>query len=239
MRRERAICLFLLLGTLAVYWRVTGNAFTNFDDPDYVTSTIRWFCAGWDVEKGVKWAFTTQHAGNWHPLTWLSLMLDCQLFGQRASLHHLENALWHTLNAVLLFTFLNRATGTVWRSAMVAALFAWHPLHVESVAWVAERKDVLSTFFGLLALHAYLAYVKRPALLLYALMTGSFILSLLAKAMLVTFPFLLLLLDYWPLRRMGNCEDRNGRRDARCASGECGDDAAKKVGARKAAAVAG
>ena len=200
MRRERAICLFLLLSTLAVYWRITGNAFTNFDDPDYVTDNpmvlrgLTW--------EGVKWAFTTQHAGNWHPLTWLSLMLDCQLFGQRASLHHLENVFWHALNAVLLFGFLNRATGAVWRSAMVAALFAWHPLHVESVAWVAERKDVLSTFFGLLALHAYLAYVKRPALSLYALMTTAFVLSLLAKAMLVTFPFLLLLLDYWPLRRM-------------------------------------
>jgi tetratricopeptide (TPR) repeat protein len=200
MRRERAICLLLALGTLAVYSRVAHNGFSSFDDTDYITRNPH-VLSGLSFA-GLKWAFTTGHAANWHPLTWLSLMFDCQLFGLRPGLHHLENALWHTANALLLFSFLRRSTGALWRSATVAALFAWHPMHVESVAWAAERKDVLSTFFGLLALLAYLAYVKRPSVPRYSLMTVLFLFSLLSKAMLVTFPFILLLLDYWPLRRI-------------------------------------
>jgi tetratricopeptide (TPR) repeat protein len=167
--------------------------------------------------KGVIWAFTHFYASNWHPLTWISHMLDCQLFGLHAGGPHLVNVALHAANGVLLFLLLQRLTGAQWRSAMVAGLFALHPLHVESVAWIAERKDVLSTFFGLLALLAYARYVKESAVEIprskvqgqrskvwYAWVTGLFALSLMAKPMLVTLPFVMLLLDLWPLRRVEN-----------------------------------
>jgi len=149
----------------------------------------------------VVWAFTTGHASNWHPLTWLSLQLDAQLFGTQAWGYHLTNLVLHVANALLLLLLLWKMTGAWWPSALVAALFAVHPLHVESVAWVTERKDVLSTLFGFLALLAYAGYVKRPGLARYLLVLLAFGASLLAKAMLVTLPFVLLLLDYWPLGR--------------------------------------
>src|SRR5439155_19910820 len=151
--------LLLALATLAVFWPVARFDFVNYDDGDYVTANAH-------VQSGLKWenvvwAFTTGHASNWHPLTWLSHMLDCQLFGQRAGGHHLVSAGFHVVNVLLLFLVLRTLTGAVWRSALVSALFGLHPLHVESVAWISERKDVLSTFFLLLMVWAYAGYVER------------------------------------------------------------------------------
>ncbi|MFH1350093.1 MAG: tetratricopeptide repeat protein, partial [Pseudomonadota bacterium] len=150
---------------------------------------------------GLTWALTSSHAGNWHPLTWLSHMLDCDLYGLDPKGHHLNNLLFHIANTVILFLVLSRITGARYRSAFVAGLFALHPLHVESVAWVAERKDVLSTFFGLLAIWAYIRYADQPGAMRYLGAFIFYILSLASKPMLITLPFLLLLLDYWPLRR--------------------------------------
>src|ERR1019366_4253881 len=158
MRREAIICLGLAAITVTLYWPVHRHDFINFDDRDYVTEnpTVR---AGitW---AGVQWAFAGSHASNWHPLTWLSHMLDCQVFGLKPGAHHLVNLGFHIANTLLLFLALNQMTRAVWRSALVAALFAWHPLHVESVAWVAERKDVLSAFFFMLTLWAYCRYAE-------------------------------------------------------------------------------
>ena len=153
--------------------------------------------------EGIAWAFTTSHASNWHPLTWLSHMLDCQLYGLKPGGHHLTNVLLHAATAILLFLVLRRMTGDLWPSAFVAAVFAIHPLRVESVAWVAERKDVLSGLFFMLTLGAYVGYVRRPfSLVRYLTVVVLFALGLMAKPMLVTLPFVLLLLDYWPLGRM-------------------------------------
>ncbi|MEI9959766.1 MAG: tetratricopeptide repeat protein [Limisphaerales bacterium] len=199
MSRPRIIALSLALITLLVYLPVASHDFINYDDNDYVTDNP-------NVQKGltwagVKWAFTTGHASNWHPLTWLSHMLDCELFALNAGAHHFTNVLFHTANVVLLLLLLLRLTGALWPSAFVAALFAWHPLHVESVAWVAERKDVLSTFFALLTLLAYTRYVKENRRRSFWLALIFFALGLMSKPMLVTLPFVLLLLDYWPLQR--------------------------------------
>src|SRR3954466_3554573 len=165
MRRTGLICLALAVITLGLYAPVirTGPAearydFVNYDDPDYVTSNSH-VQAGLTKES-VVWAFRTGHASNWHPLTWLSHMLDCELYGLNPAGHHFTNVLFHIANALLLFGVLRKMTGSTWRSAGVAAVFAWHPLHVESVAWVSERKDVLSAFFWLLTMGAYLNYVK-------------------------------------------------------------------------------
>jgi tetratricopeptide (TPR) repeat protein len=191
----------LALTTVLVYLPALRNGFVNFDDPPYVlnNSHVHEGISG----PGLHWAFTTTACANWHPLTWLSLQLDAQLFGLRPWGFHLTNVLLHAVNAVLLFWVLQQLTGHVWRAATVAALFALHPLHVESVAWVAERKDVLSTLFFLVALSAYAGYVKRPSVPRYVLVILAFGLGLLAKPMLVTLPCLLLLLDYWPLGRLG------------------------------------
>ena len=221
MSRPRLIGLLLALITLLAYWPVAHNGFVNYDDNEYVTENrvvqngLTW--------AGIKWAFTTGHASNWHPVTWLSHMLDCELFGLNAGAHHAVSLLWHTANTVLLFLLLLRLTRKLWPSAFVAALFAWHPLHVESVAWVAERKDVVSTGFALLSLLAYARYAQRrsggegreprakssipvpgPRLWTfdYILALFFFTLGLMAKPMLVTLPFVMLLLDYWPLGRM-------------------------------------
>ena len=150
---------------------------------------------------GLAWAFTTFHAGNWHPLTWIAHMIDSQLFGMIAGGHLLVNALIHAANTLLVFWFLLRTTHARWSSALVAALFALHPLHVESVAWASERKDTLSTFFGLLSLIAYVRYAEAPSIRRYAWVAIMLALGLLAKPMLVTWPFVMLLLDYWPLGR--------------------------------------
>jgi tetratricopeptide (TPR) repeat protein len=194
------IYLALFLATFAVYGQVRQFSFTNFDDPEYVTDNphVR---AGITPE-GVKWAFTSGDAANWFPATRLSHMLDCQLFGLESGPHHLTNVLLHALAALLLFAFLNRATHARWPSALVAFLFALHPLHVESVAWVAERKDVLCAFFWFLALWAYVRYSERPKPGNYLLALFAFCLGLMAKPMIVTLPFVLLLLDVWPLRRV-------------------------------------
>ncbi len=150
---------------------------------------------------GLGWAFTTFHVANWHPLTWISHMIDCQLFGTNAGRHLLINALIHVANTLLVFWFLLRATHARWPSALIAALFALHPLHVESVAWASERKDTLSTFFGLLSLIAYVRYAEAPSRGRYMWTAIALALGLLAKPMLVTWPFVMLLIDYWPLRR--------------------------------------
>ena len=197
--REGVICLILVIVTLAVYWQAGNHAFVNFDDDKYVTENpnVR---TGITL-KNVKWAFTSTHAANWHPLTWLSHMMDCQIYGLNPGGHHFTNVLFHILNTILLFLIFRRMTGALWKSAFVAALFALHPLHVESVAWVAERKDVLSTFFWMLTMGAYVLYTERPGIKIYLITVLLFALGLMAKPMLVTLPFVLLLLDYWPLGR--------------------------------------
>jgi len=194
------ISLILILGTLAVFWQVRNHEFINLDDNEYVTNNPQ-VKSGLAL-RGVIWAFTTGHASNWHPLTWLSHMLDCTLYGLNPGGHHVTNLLFHIANSLLLFLVLKRMTGAIWESGFVAGLFALHPLHVGSVAWVAERKDVLSTFFWVLAMWAYVSYSKRPGLKRYLLVLLFFVLGLLSKPMLVTLPFVLLLLDYWPLGRL-------------------------------------
>ena len=166
-RNDLWIALALAVTTLAVYAQVIGHQFIYFDDDLYIWSNP--MVTGGLTLKGMAWAFTTFHAANWHPLTWLSHMVDAQLFGPNAGGHLFVNALIHVANTLLLFLFLKRVTGARWRSAIVAALFALHPLHVESVAWAAERKDTLSTFFGLLCLLAYARYVEKPSRGKYAL----------------------------------------------------------------------
>src|SRR2546428_254885 len=158
MRPERRVAVLLAVATLAVYAQVAGHGFVSYDDPDYVSGNP--YVRAGLTRAGLSWALTTGHAGNWHPLTWLSHMLDCQLFGLRPGAHHLVSVLFHSANSALLFWILRSMTGAFWRSAFVAALFAWHPLRVESVAWVSERKDVLSGFFFMLTLWAYGAYAK-------------------------------------------------------------------------------
>jgi Tfp pilus assembly protein PilF len=193
------IGLLLIAVTLVAYWGVQNHEFINYDDGLYVTENYR-VQAGVTM-KSVIWAFTSTHASNWHPLTWLSHMVDCQLFGLNPGYHHLTSLLLHIANALMLFLVLKRMTGSVWKSSFIAALFALHPLHVESVAWVAERRDVLSTFFWILTIWAYVYYTKRPNLARYLLVVLSFSLGLMSKPMLVTMPFVLLLLDDWPLGR--------------------------------------
>ena len=193
------IILFLIGATLAVFWPLKNHEFINLDDDEYVTENPH-VQAGLTL-KGLSWAFTTTQASNWHPLTWLSHMLDCQLYGLKPAGHHLTSLLFHIANTLLLFLVLRRMTGAIWGSSFVAALFALHPLHVESVAWVAERKDVLSTFFWMLTMWTYIRYAERPRLNRYLLVLLSFALGLMSKPMLVTLPLVLLLLDYWPLRR--------------------------------------
>ena len=186
--------------TVALYSPVRRFAFVNFDDPEYVTRNIH--VRGGVTPQGLEWALTSGEAANWFPVTRLSHLLDSQLFDMRSGLHHLTSVWWHALAAVLLFAFLKRATHARWPSAWVAFLFALHPLHVESVAWVAERKDVLCAFFWFLALWAYVRYAERPGRGRYLAALVCFALGLMSKPMIVTLPFLLLVLDAWPLRRL-------------------------------------
>jgi protein O-mannosyl-transferase len=185
-----------------VYAPVRQHGFVNFDDPQYVSENPQ-VSAGL-TRQGVWWAFTTAHAGNWHPLTWLSHMIDVELFGLDAGRHHLTSAFLHLVSTLLLFGVLQAVTGAVLRSAFVAALFAVHPLHVESVAWIAERKDVLSGLFFFLTVGAYAAHARGPRWSRYGLVVVLLALGLMAKPMLVTVPFVLLLLDHWPLGRLGS-----------------------------------
>jgi len=193
------VYILLTLVTVVLYRPVSSFDFINFDDDKYVTCNPHIQCGV--TAKSIIWAFTSDHAFNWHPATWLSHMLDCQLYGLRAGGHHFTNVLFHVANTLLLFGLLRQMTGTVWRSAFVSALFAWHPLHVESVAWISERKDVLSMFFGLLTLWAYWFCVKAPNCRGYGLTLICFACGLMSKPMLVSLPMLLLLIDYWPLGR--------------------------------------
>src|SRR5438093_4279677 len=198
-RADLLILVVLAVVTFGIYAQLIGHRFITFDDPSYIEENPM-------VNRGVTlaglaWAFTTFHAGNWHPLTWIAHMIDSQLFGMIAGGHLLVSALIHAANTLLLFWFLLRTTHARWSSALVAALFALHPLHVESVAWAAERKDTLSTFFGLLSLIAYVRYAEAPSIRRYAWVAIILALGLMAKPMLVTWPFVMLLLDYWPLGR--------------------------------------
>ena len=191
--------LLLLLVTVAAYLQVFRADFVNYDDEAYVTANPH-VQSGLTAE-GLKWAFNIGYQGHWHPLTWLSHMLDCQLFGPSPIGPHAVNLLLHLANTLLLLLVLNRTTGSLWKSAFVAALFAVHPLHVESVAWVSERKDVLSTLFWFLTMWAYVRYTESPSLKRYGVVTAFFGLGLMSKPTLMTLPFVLLLLDYWPLGR--------------------------------------
>ncbi|HWY75989.1 MAG TPA: hypothetical protein VN281_10250 [Verrucomicrobiae bacterium] len=245
-RRELWISCSLLFITLAAFWPVKDYEFVNYDDPVYVAQNSQ-VLAGLTAA-GIRWAFATGETGNWHPLTWISHMLDCQWYGPNPRGPHLTNLAFHIANTLLLFWLLREITSAVWPSALVAGLFAWHPMHVESVAWVAERKDVLSTFLGLLAIWAYARYAQgiprrlpgseirhanpkvkgaglapsnpedqnqklearnQTSTVFYILSLSLFALSLMAKPMLVTLPFLLLLLDWWPLGRFTTPTVRN------------------------------
>ena len=207
-----AMVLLVILGlsflVLAIYWQVGGYGFINLDDPQYATNpqVLRGL-----THPGMTWAFTTFSEANWHPLTWLSLMADVELFGASPQWHHRVNILLHCANTVLLFLVLWRMTGGLWQSAFVAALFGVHPLHVESVAWVAERKDVLSTLFWLLTMGMYLRYVRKPGVGRYLAVAASLALGLMCKPMLVTLPFVLLLLDGWPLARLSPEDSADSR----------------------------
>jgi tetratricopeptide (TPR) repeat protein len=213
IRSKICIGLLLTLITFAVYWQTGSHAFINYDDTIYVTKNPHLSAAfSWE---GLGWAFTSTYAANWHPLTWLSHMLDMQLYGLAPQGHHLTNAVLHSTNALLLFLLLSRSTGALWPSAFAAALFALHPLRVESVAWVAERKDLLSTLFALLSLLSYASYVARPAISRYLVTVICFAAGLMAKPMLVTLPFVMLLLDYWPLNRFSAIMTTESGRRAR------------------------
>jgi protein O-mannosyl-transferase len=201
---EVTICVLLAVVIFAVYFRATQNPFVNYDDQGYVVENTH-------VQQGLtgetlRWALTSTDATNWHPLTWLSHALDCQLFGLNASGHHLTSVLLHVMNTLLIFLLLSRATGARWRSVVVALLFGLHPINVESVAWIAERKNVLCMFFILLTLWAYGWYARRPRVERYLAVAALFVLALAAKPMAVTLPFLLLLIDLWPLQRVASLE---------------------------------
>lgn len=202
INRELLVCLILVIVTLTVYWNVSHYDFINYDDGEYVSEN-RQIQSGLTKEN-LEWSFSLHENKKfyWHPLTWISHMLDVELYGLDPGRHHLTNVIFHVFNTILLFLILHRMTGALWRCAFVAALFALHPINVESVAWIAERKNVLSTFFGFLALWFYAVYTKRPGLLRYLGVALFFVLSLLAKPMLVTLPFVFLLLDCWPLKRI-------------------------------------
>jgi len=208
------LALLLAIATAVLFWPATRNGFVNLDDPDYFTANPV-VQKGLTVE-GVKWAFQAGYAGNWHPVTWVSHLIDAELFGNKPAGPHAVNVAWHGLNAALVFLLLTQLTGSRWRSLLAAAFFAFHPTHVESVAWVSERKDVLSACFGLLALIAYAAYVRskaegRKSKAYYGLALACLALGLMSKPMLVTWPLVMLLLDWWPLRRLSRVEGRESK----------------------------
>ena len=213
------VCVFLIAITWLVFGQTLSHEFVNFDDHVYVYENP--VITGGLTLPGIIWAFTHSHARNWHPLTTISHMLDCQLFGLNAGGHHFTNVFLHTIAVVSLFLVLRQMTGgpsrtgSLWPSAFVAALFAIHPLHVESVAWISERKDVLSGVFFMLTLSAYVRYARRPSVARYVMMTILFALGLMSKPMLVTLPFVLLLLDYWPLGRGRGMEISGERSEVR------------------------
>jgi Tfp pilus assembly protein PilF len=195
------ICIALAAATFAAFEGVRSNDFVNFDDDKYVTSN-EYVQKGLNLES-IKWAFTTRYQGNWHPLTWISHLIDVTVFGMKPAGHHLVSVGFHVASVILLFLVLKKMTGAVWPSAFVAAVFGLHPLGVESVAWVAERKNVLSNFFAFLTIWAYLWYAQKPGWRRYVMVAVLFAAGLLSKSMLVTLPFVLILLDYWPMGRFG------------------------------------
>jgi len=201
-RKKKILAIYILLTvvTLAVLGQVLHFDFISFDDPIYVTGN-RSIQAPMTLQ-GLRWAFTNTQAQFWHPLTWVSLMLDYQLYGLSPAGYHLTNLILHLFNTLLLFWLFHRMTNEIWKSAMVAALFAWHPLHVETVAWIAKRKDVLSAFWEILSLCAYVYYTEKPGAKRYGLVLFSFLLALMSKPMAVTLPVVMILLDYWPLQRL-------------------------------------
>ena len=204
-KQKLIIFIILTVLTLSVYWQVHRYDFINYDDPVYITENHQ--VQSGITTDGFRWAFTTKYFGLWNPLVWLSFMVDHQLYGLKAGGYHVTNLILHLLSTLLLFWLFHRMTGAVWRSAFVAAFFALHPLHVESVAWVSERKDVLSAFFWMLTLCFYVYYTEKPAIKRYLLIVFSFVLALLSKPMVITLPVIMILLDYWPLRRF---ESRKG-----------------------------
>lgn len=200
MRTIFILALLLTLLTCTVFWQTGNHDFLFFDDNEYVVNNqhVNTGLSG----ENIAWAFTARYSANWHPLTWLSHMVDIELFGLKPQGHHLVNVALHATNALLLFLLFCWITGYIWRSFFVAAIFALHPVHVESIAWIAERKDLLSSFFGLLTLFAYVNWTQRAGIGRYLVCLGCFVLGLLSKPMLVTLPFLMLVLDYWPLNRL-------------------------------------
>jgi hypothetical protein len=198
--KKAVLIVFLVIVTVAVFWQSTGHEFLTYDDDLYVTDNLH-VKAGLTY-RNTLWAFTAMEASNWHPVTWLSHMLDCQIYGLNPKGHHLTNVLFHIANTILLWYLLFSATQNYWQSMFVAALFALHPLHVESVAWIAERKDVLSTFFMFATLILYTAYAKNSRRLLYIVTLLLYVIGLSSKPMLVTLPFVMLLWDFWPLGRL-------------------------------------
>ena len=193
------IYIVLTLATLAVYWQASRFDFINFDDPVYIMESS-YVKSGTTLE-GIRWAFMTKHTGLWYPLVWLSFMVDYQIYGLHPGGYHVTNLIFHMLSTLLLFWLFCRMTGAVWKSAFVAFLFALHPLHVESVAWVSERKDVLSAFFWMLTLCLYVYYTEKPVVKRYLPVIFCFSLALMSKPMVVTLPVIMMLLDYWPLNR--------------------------------------
>jgi len=207
-RAKVLICVLLVLATFAIYSQIQDHEFINFDDDLYITNNLN-VQAGLTSES-VKWAFTTSHPPYWHPVTWLSHILDYQLYGLHPKGHYLTNLFLHISSVLILFIVLFRMTGALWQSGFVAAMFALHPLNVESVVWIAERKNVLSTLFWLMTMWAYIHYAEKPTVKRYGLVFLFFTLGLMSKPMLVTLPFVLLLLDYWPLRRLKFGQERGG-----------------------------
>ncbi|MGA1825341.1 MAG: tetratricopeptide repeat protein [bacterium] len=199
IRYEIVVSLFLVITILTMYWQVRNHEFVSYDDTVYVTENP-YVVNGLTIE-GIIWSFKAKEAGNWHPITWLSHMLDAQLYGKDAGRHHMTSVLFHIMNSLLLFFIFYTMTKDIWQSAFIAVLFALHPLNVESVAWVAERKNVVSTFFWMLTLASYIWYSERPGSIRYLIPLILFALGLMAKPMVVTLPFVLILMDYWPLKR--------------------------------------
>ncbi|MGA2151144.1 MAG: tetratricopeptide repeat protein [Geobacteraceae bacterium] len=208
LRDLALICIGLIIAIFAVYLQVGNHPFLGFDDTDYITSNAH--VSSGITDKNITWAFTSVDAANWHPITWLSHMVDVQFYGMNPRGHHLTNVVIHTISSLFLLLLLFRLTGSLWQSSFVAALFALHPLHVESVAWVAERKDVLSAFFWFLTLIFYAEYVVKRKPALYMLSLFSFLLGLMSKPMLVTLPIVMLLMDFWPLDRYRHDEQEQG-----------------------------
>jgi hypothetical protein len=204
---EFIVCFLLVVITLMAYWQLPSHGFLSFDDNEYITQNVH-------IQQGItpgniSWAFNFADIAYWHPITWLFHMLFFQLFGMNPSMHHLMNLFLHISNSLLLFIIFKRMTGSIWQSAFVAFMFALHPMNVESVAWVSELKNVLSTFFWMLCMLLYIRYVEHPGFYRYLIMIFVFALGLMAKPMLVTLPFILLLMDYWPLNRFNIFQSSN------------------------------